>query len=212
MRILTRYMPALRLHLVIRKRIDEHRSEDLLQGFLSSKILEQGIIERASREKGRFRTFLLTAMDRFIISESRKDRAQKRGAASTVAIGDDTDIAHTFDEPDDQFDVAWARQVLAEAISRMQTECNDTGRSDVWGIFQTRVLDPMLKDAPPLEYDDLVKRFGLTSPTQASNLLVTGKRTFARILRSLVAEYSKEDADIDEEIASLTQILSQARD
>ncbi len=49
--LLTRYMPALRLHLVSRKRMDEHRAEDVLQGFLSSKIVEQGIIERARRKK-----------------------------------------------------------------------------------------------------------------------------------------------------------------
>jgi RNA polymerase sigma-70 factor (ECF subfamily) len=212
LQILNRYMPALRLHLVARKRMDEHRADDVLQGFLASKIIEQGIIQRAEKEKGKFRTFLLTALDRFLISEARKDNAQKRGAAATVAIGDDTDIAATFDQPDEHFDVAWARQLLAEAIRRMQEECRGSGRGDVWGVFQTRVLDPMLHDVPPLEYDDLVKKFGLTSPTQASNLLVTGKRTFARILRSLVAEYAKEDADIDQEIADLTSILSKARD
>ena len=70
----------------------------------------------------------------------------------------------------------------------------------------------MLHDAPPPPYEELVSRFGLTSPSQASNLLVTGKRTFARVLRSLVAEYAKEDADIDQEIADLTEILSKARD
>lgn len=210
--ILTRYMPALRMHLIARKRIDEHRAEDVLQSFLASKIIEQGIIERAEKERGKFRTFLLTAIDRFLVSEVRKDKAQKRGAASTVAIGEDTDIVQTWDQPDDQFDVAWAREILAEAIRRTKEECKASGREDVWGVFETRVLEPMLHDAPPLEYDELVKRFGLTSPTQASNLLVTGKRMFSRVLRSLVAEYAKEDADIDQEIAELTQALSKARD
>src|SRR6201999_3451227 len=119
------------------------------------------------------------------------DSALKRGAGSTVAIGEDTDIAQTWDQPDEHFDVAWARQLLAEAIRRTKEECTASGRADVWGVFETRVLDPMLHDAEPLGYDELVKRFGLTSPTQASNLLVTGKRTFARVLRALVAEYAK---------------------
>ena len=78
--LLTRYMPALRLHLIARKRMDEHRADDAMQAFLASKILEQGIIERAEKEKGKFRTFLLTALDRFLISEIRKDSAIKRGA------------------------------------------------------------------------------------------------------------------------------------
>ncbi len=154
----------------------------------------------------------MTALDRFLVSEVRKEQAQKRGAASTVAIGEDTDVAQTWDAPDDQFDVAWARQLLAVAIERMKDECIGSGRGDVWGVFETRVLNPMLHDAEPLGYEELVRRFGLTSPSQASNLLVTGKRMFARVLRTLVAEYAREDADIDQEIADLTEILSKARE
>lgn len=210
--LLNRYIPALRLHLIARKRVDEHRADDFLQGFLTSKIIEQGIIERAEKEKGKFRTFLLTALDRFLISEIRKDKAAKRGSDATNSIGEDTDIAQTLDQPDDQFDVAWARQLLTEAIRRTREEAKGSGREDVWGVFETRVLDPLLNDAQPLEYEQLVARFGLTSPSQASNLLVTGKRMFARNLRSLVAEYAKEDADIEAEIADLTEILSKARD
>jgi RNA polymerase sigma-70 factor (ECF subfamily) len=210
--ILNRYLPALRLHLIARKRMDPNRADDLLQSFLAAKIIEQGIIERAEKERGKFRTFLLTALDRFIVSEARKENAQKRGAAATTAIGEDTDIAQSWDQPDDQFDVAWARELLAQAIRRTKDEAIGSGRPDVWGVFETRVLDPMLRDIEPLEYDELVRRFGLTSPSQASNLLVTGKRMFARNLRALVAEYAREDADIDEEIADLTAILSKARD
>jgi RNA polymerase sigma-70 factor (ECF subfamily) len=205
-------MPALRLHLVARKRLDEHRADDVLQSYLASKLIEQGIIERAQKEKGKFRTYLLTALDRFLVSEVRKDKARKRGAEATAPIGDDVDIAQTMDEPDSQFDVAWARQLLAEAIRRTQEECKASGRDDVWGVFDTRVLGPMLHDAAPLGYEELVKQFGLTSPSQASNLLVTGKRMFARVLRSLIAEYAREDADIDQELADLTEILSKARD
>src|ERR1700678_1357040 len=104
--LLTRYMPCLRLYLIARKRLDEHRAEDALQSFLASKLIEQGIIERAQKEKGKFRTFLLTAMDRFLVSEMRKEKAQKRGAQATSAIGEDTDVVSTSEQPDDQFDVA----------------------------------------------------------------------------------------------------------
>jgi hypothetical protein len=108
--------------------------------------------------------------------------------------------------------VAWARALLSQAISRTRDEARASGREDVWGVFETRVLDPLLRDIDPPAYEELVARFGLTSPSQASNLLVTGKRMFARNLRALVAEYAKEDADIDQEIAELTEILSKARD
>src|SRR3954469_23630165 len=68
--VLNRYMPALRSHLIYHKRIESHQAEDLLQGFLLSKVIEQDLIGAARQERGRFRSFLLTALDRFAISQA----------------------------------------------------------------------------------------------------------------------------------------------
>ena len=53
--LLQRYLPALRAHLVFKKRIDQERAEDLVQGFVTNKVIEQGLIARADPGKGRFR-------------------------------------------------------------------------------------------------------------------------------------------------------------
>jgi DNA-directed RNA polymerase specialized sigma24 family protein len=53
-------------------------AEDLTQEFFA-RFLEQNWVERADREKGRFRTFLLSAMSYFLSNEWDKARAQKRG-------------------------------------------------------------------------------------------------------------------------------------
>src|SRR6185295_7108431 len=67
--LLTRYMPALKAHLVRRRGIELARADDLLQEFLLTKVLHGELIAEARRDKGRFRTFLLTVLDRFVISE-----------------------------------------------------------------------------------------------------------------------------------------------
>ena len=54
-------------------------AEDLTQEFFA-RFLAQNWVERADREKGRFRTFLLSAMSYFLSNEWDKARAQKRGA------------------------------------------------------------------------------------------------------------------------------------
>ena len=63
--LLRRYLPALRAHVVRRRHISLDDSDDLIQEFIASKILEKDLLARADRELGRFRSYLLKALDRF---------------------------------------------------------------------------------------------------------------------------------------------------
>ena len=206
--LLMRYMPALRSHLLVRKRLDPDRAEELLQNFFASKVVEQGLVGEARQERGKFRNFLLTALDRFQVSQIRYDKAQKRSAPSSTPLEEELGVAQRGQAPNETFDIAWARQLLAETIKRMREECTASGRPDVWGVFETRLLNPLLHHDEPLPYEELVKRFGLTSPAQASNVLITAKRMFARVLRSVIGEYEEDEEQIDAEIADLQNILA----
>lgn len=207
--LLRRYWPALRAHLVDYKRVPLDRAEDLLQGFVADKILQRGLLALADRRRGRFRTFLLTALDRYVVSQYRRDTAEKRGApvglgdAGQLAVADATDPASSR-----AWDEAWARQVIAEAISRMKSECEAAGRHDLWGIFEDRVVKPALEDRAPAPYGEVLDRYGFLSPSQAANALITARRRFVRILRSVVAEYVDGDEEVEAEIAELRQSLS----
>src|SRR4051794_35571153 len=66
---LRRYLPALRAHVVARARVTAEEADDLLQGFVCSRLLERNLLGRVAREGGRFRTFLLTTLDRYVIDE-----------------------------------------------------------------------------------------------------------------------------------------------
>ena len=205
--LLKRYMPALHSYLVYRKKFDTHRADDLLQGFLLSKVVEHDLVKQARQEQGKFRTFLVTALSRYVISQIRLELAEKRGGG---AAADDSEFDAAADEEPDSFDIAWARELLSQAVRRMHDECKATGRSDVWEIFHARVVAPALHGAEPLAYEQLVERFKLVSPAQASNLLVTGRRTFVRVLRGLIAEYETDDVQIDSELNDLQKILSRS--
>jgi DNA-directed RNA polymerase specialized sigma24 family protein len=208
--LLQRYLPALRSHLVMQKRIDPDRADDLLQEFLVAKVIEKELIGAADRERGRFRSFLLVSLDRFILSEFRRERAQKRSAPNSVPISDETGGAADFNGPDAAFDIAWARQLLDHAIETMRTECQCTARADIWAVFKARILDPLLLQADLISYETLVEKYGLTSPAKASNLLITGRRMFVRVLRDLIGQYEKDQAEIDAEIDDLYAALEKA--
>jgi DNA-directed RNA polymerase specialized sigma24 family protein len=203
--LLQRYLPALRAHLVVRKRIDQERADDLLQGFIASKVLEQGLIARANPEKGRFRALLVTSLNNYVIDMYR----HQRGTPPAFSLSDADETPPTGeDSPSNVFDVAWARELLNEVLRRMKTECERARRQDLWGIFECRIVAPILENAPTLPYEQLVKRFGFRSPTQAANALVTAKRMFTRILRSVVGEYAGDEKAIETEIHELQQILA----
>ena len=90
----------------------------------------------------------------------------------------------------------------------MQQQCEDAGRADLWGVFQCRLVVPLLKGSQPVSYEQLIEQFGLTSPAQASNILMTAKRMYARALRAVVAEYASDEEDIESELRDLRGILA----
>jgi DNA-directed RNA polymerase specialized sigma24 family protein len=206
--LLQRYMPALRAHLIYLKHIQAERADDLLQDFLLNKIIEREILRQADPARGRFRSFLLTSLNRFIISEYRRDHTRKRSADQGVPIDENLDAGAKNHSPRNAFDVAWARQLLDQTIVRMEQFCRQSGRMDLWGVFEGRLLGPLLKDAEAMPYEQLVQQFGFGSPEQASNALVTARRMFVRLLRETISEYELDSAGIDAEIADLRRILS----
>ncbi len=210
--LLSRYLPALRAHLVYRKGLNPEVAEDFVQEFVAGKIVEKGLIGKADQNLGKFRTFLLTALDRFVANQIRDQRAKKRtpGKGMLVSMGEHSDVAECDDRPSDVFDFEWARGVIDQALARMEQQCAESGRADLWGVFEARVVRPSLQGAEPLDYRDLIERFGFKSPTQASNALTTAKRMYARALREVVAEYAAGQGEVEAEIDELQKILARS--
>lgn len=209
--LLSRYRPALKAHLVLKKKIPPDVADDLIQGFISTKVLEGSLVSSADPAKGRFRTILLTALDRYIVSVIRREGAKKRSPEQGfVSLDDSANQLAVVPPAPDPFDVAWAREVIAEALGRVKTECMASGKLAYWNVFDCRVVAPILEGVEPLPYEQVVQRFGFKSPTEASNALVTARRIFVRALHAVVAEYARDKAGTDEEIQELRAILSGA--
>lgn len=209
-RLLLRYLPPLRSHLLNRKRIDPHRADDLLQDFVADKVLAAGIMQKAVREKGKFRTFLLVALDRFVLNRMRDQRAAKRSPTEGMAgsVEEAAEVCGSDGNMNRAFDVDWARTILEETISRMRETCRAGGRQSLWELFEDRVVGPSLHGAQPTPYAELSARFNFQSPAEAGNFVLTGRRMFIRLLREVIAEYASDEAAVDDEIADLRTILN----
>lgn len=208
------YSPALRAHLLQTLGLDEHRADDLLQGFLTNKVLEQRLIGHADPKRGRFRTFILAALDRYVIDEHRRNTARKRAPRGKLLdIDDHLETPAPQGAPggrSDAFDLAWAREVLGEVLSSMQSHCLETDRADLWEVFDARYLKPATENVEPEPHESIAQRLKLQSPQQAGNLLVTAKRMFTRVFKSVVSRYASSPAEVRSEVADLWRIFSSA--
>ena len=90
----------------------------------------------------------------------------------------------------------------------MEQECTRVDRIDLWEVFEARMLEPLFHNADPEPYEQLARRLNTSSTAQASNLLVTCKRMFGRIVRDVVSEYTCSEGDVEEEIRDLFAALA----
>jgi hypothetical protein len=183
-----------------------NRADELLQEFAEDKILKDGWLKRANRNRGRFRDFLKSSLRNFVLDRLRRDRTQPDSLDNLQCE------LPAPEEPSSQFDLMWTRTVLAEALRKMEADCKDPDaeqprRTHIWDMFRIRILDPIFNDSLPVPYDQLIERFELRSPTEASNMLLSAKRIFKTHLERVIAAYAGANRATAEEIKALSSFL-----
>jgi len=208
-RLLRRYLRPLRVFLVQGMRVAPDRAEDLLQGFVTDRVLTGSLLPLADSRKGKFRALLKTALQNYVRSARRHDTAQKRApaAASVVPLPESHGIPAPSQTPAEAFEVAWAREVLAEAIGRTEAHYREMGLRTTWLAFVERFLNPTLHGGTPPPCSDIAARLGLDSAHKVSNAVVTCSRALRQSIRAVVRGYAADEGAVDDEIRELREIL-----
>jgi hypothetical protein len=207
-RLIRLYWQPLRIYLAASFPGLKDQTEVLLQEFAEDKILKTGWLQRADRQRGQFRDFLKISLRNFVLD--RLNRAEVRHAPLSL-----DDLEQELPEPPasvEAFDLTWVRTVLAETLRRMEADCKDPSagqprRGQLWEMFRIRLLEPIFNDAPQVPYEELIERFTLKSPTDASNMLLSAKRIFKAQLTRVIKEYAEQDAATAAEIHALEQFV-----
>jgi len=151
-------------------------------------ILSSGFLEKASRERGRFRGFVKTALDRWMIDRHRATTANRRGGGvRTLPIG--ADVAEEVEPvdprartPDDLLDREWRRELVARALDAVRLELEATGRRVYFDVFHAWFLS-----GENVDHRALAERHGLQRHDVSNYLRVCKQRYRAR-LRAMVQE------------------------
>jgi len=201
------YLPALTIHLMTSWRMPKEQAQDYIQGFATDKVLRAQLLSRADRTRGRFRNFLLTSLENYVISVMRKEQSRQRAAAKSGVLPPVDGPRGASPETKDAFDIILVNQMIDEALKRMKAECRQSKRDAIWALFDGRVLRPLLHGENPAPYATLVKQLGFKSPVQASNALITAKRMFSRFFREVFAQYEQSGSRIEDEITAVRNLL-----
>lgn len=204
-RLLARYEPALRSYLRLVRRMPAGEADELLQAFITDRLLEHRLLERSDENRGRFRSLLLTSLNHFAASGRRWAR---RRAAVPLEDQEIADAGPSGVTPQAAVHAQWARALVHNVIHEMRRQCEVGGRLDVWRVFEGRILAEVFDEGPVVGYEALAIELKLKSPAQAANLLVTAKRMYARLLRAAVAEYESTEEGIEAELAELQKCLA----
>lgn len=202
---------------VRRQGCDNERAKDLTQGFFQEIVLNSNLIQQADQTRGRFRTFLLTALRHYLISIHRKEHAQKRmphGHQMLPLESDDlSDLssARSTMSPDQAFNYAWATQIVDQVIARVEQECRNTSKEKHWKIFHAKILNPIIKNRPSPALRELCERYGVDSEAKASNMITTVKRSFRRALEDQLRRFVPTDSDIEDELNELFNAIGKGR-
>jgi len=129
--------------------LHEDAARELAHGFLT-KLLAGGALEKADRERGRFRSYLLGASKHFLADQRDHTMAAKRGGGvehttlesptQASAPGLQLADAHVV-SPDAAFDRQWAICLLDSALSDLGTELSAEGKSQLFELLKPSLTE-----------------------------------------------------------------------
>jgi RNA polymerase sigma-70 factor (ECF subfamily) len=183
-------------------------AEDVTQGFFA-RLLEKNWIGNADREKGRFRSFLLTALKRFMADEWDKARAKKRGGGDvplSLAFGaaETRFSLEPADEvtPEQSFERRWVLALLDEVLKRLKQEYEQEGN----GALFSELTPCLVGDRTAFPYAELGRKLNLTESAVKSAVHRLRQR-YRKLLREEIAQTVASPEEVEEELAHLFAVL-----
>jgi RNA polymerase sigma factor (sigma-70 family) len=190
-----------------RKGQSPHEAEDTTQGFLAT-VLEGNLFESADPDRGRFRSFLLTALQRYAGHQRDYQNAEKRGGlvrrlSLDTSVGERRYQQEPADEmtPERIFERRWAITVLQRALARVATNYDNSGKSHLFAALKHH-----LDGGAGEPYLEIAERFEMTEGAikAAAHRL---RDRYRQAVRDEVGETLSVAEDIDDEIRRLMQAV-----
>lgn len=197
------------LHAYARRRGQSlHDAQDSVQGFLFE-LTRDNAFARADPQRGRFRSFLLGAFQRYLADQWERSRTLKRGGQFEFLTFDAAEFerVHGLDwsepaTPERAFEERWALTVVEQALGSLEREAAERGRRDIFLGLRPFLLG----QADASDYPEAARALGLQEsllPTMLHRL----RREFGQRLRREVAQTLDDPTEVEAELRHLREVL-----
>lgn len=183
-------------------------AQDLTQGFFTY-LLAQDAICKAHPERGRFRAFLLTALQNFLANERDKARAEKRGGGkAALSLDFDSGESRYQIEPSHEltaerlFERRWVFTLIDQVLQNLKRELKDDGKELHFELLKGGIVGEVTSEG----YEQAAAALGITAAA-AKQAAYRLRKRYRELFRLEVARTVAEDAEVDDEIGRLLGIL-----
>jgi RNA polymerase sigma factor (sigma-70 family) len=145
-----------------RQGTDATEAEDLTQGFFEH-LLQRERLAQANQSRGKFRTFLLAALQNYLNDQRDRSRRVKRGGRATIVSWDAQEAEQRYRlepvdnvTPEVMFDRRWAVTTLARVRQRVREEFHANGKGDLYDLLHSH------SEGENLSYEEIARRLETT--------------------------------------------------
>jgi len=185
-----------------------HDAQDLTQEFFA-RLLQKDYLQAATREKGRFRTFLIVALKRFLANEWDRARAQKRGGGQALLSLDTATAESRYQiEPaatlsaDLIYERRWALTLLEQTMTALREEFTSAGKQREFESLKTFLT----AERGEIPYSEIAAKLGINESAARVSVHRLRKR-FREVFRQQIAHTVARPEDVEEEVRYLLTAL-----
>jgi len=184
-------------------------AQDLTQAFFL-RLLEQQSLANANPQLGRFRSFLLGALNHFLIDEWKRARTQRRGSGRQILSLDWAAAEQRFDmepadpaTPDKAFDKNWATALLEEVLKQLEGEYQCEGKLEAFQTLKQTLTGE--REAQP--YNILAEKLGIGDGAVRVAVHRLRKR-YRALLEAEIANTVNSPDEVKQEMAYLFEMMA----
>lgn len=183
-------------------------AEDVLQGFFEKMLRNHGLA-RADQERGKLRTFLLTALSRFRSNWQRGEQRRNQHVQAGGDLWEEDETRYRLeaktsgDTPERSFDRCWAMQIIGRVRDALREDYERRGRQELHDA-----LAPLLTSSEPETETFATTAARLSVTTNALRISLSRMRgDFREHLIHQVKLTLDEGEDVKEELRYLVGLF-----
>ena len=182
----------------------EAEAADLTQEFLVH-LLEHSALRKPDPHRGRFRSFLLGALTKFLSHERDRRLSLKRGGQSPHVSMDTLGEGVSGPPPESEvasFDRSWALTIVRAAMARVEREYEQGGKAGLLAVLRSFL--PSASVPPPYEQAAVAAGLSVAALTSEVHRLRAKLREFmcAEVMGTVSAPH-----EMEEELGYLYRVL-----